>query len=96
MERVIEGVLSCGVNGVGLSIMDLVWGHQADPGVMMVLVVPVEEAAAEAFGILDAAEALGEPRLILQGLEVAFGERVVVRGMRSIVRASHPEACPWA
>jgi hypothetical protein len=27
---------------------------------------------------------------------VAFGERVVVRGMRSIVRASHPEACPWA
>ena len=44
-------------------------------------VVPVEEATAEAFGVLDAAKALGEGRLILEGLEVAFGERVVVGGI---------------
>ena len=87
----IEGVLSCGVNGVGLAVMHVVRRHQADPGVVMVLVVPVEEAAAEAFGVFDAAEALREPRLILQGLEVAFGERVVVGGMRAVVRAGDPE-----
>jgi hypothetical protein len=33
---------------------------------VMVLTVPIEKAAAEAFGILDAAEALREARLILQ------------------------------
>ena len=71
--------------------MHLVRGHQADAGVMMVLVVPVEEAAAEAPGVLDAAEALWEAWLIFQGLEVALGERVVVGCVRSVVRASDPE-----
>jgi hypothetical protein len=39
--------------------MHLVWRHEADTGVVMVLVVRIEEAAAEASGVLDAAEALG-------------------------------------
>ena len=79
MERTIECELTGGIDGVGLAIMHLIWGHQADPDVMMILVVPIEEASAEASGVLDAAEALGEPWLIFQGLEVAFGEWVVVR-----------------
>ena len=74
----IEGLLAGGMNGVGLAVMNLVRGHQTDPGVVMVLIVPVEELTAEAFGVLDAAETLWEARLILQCLEVAFGERVVV------------------
>jgi hypothetical protein len=41
---------------------------------VMVLVVPVEEGAAEASGILDAAEAFGKARLILQGLDMGFVE----------------------
>ena len=91
VERTIECELTGGIDGVGLAIMHLIWGHQADPDVMMILVVPVEEASAEASGVLDAAEALGEPWLILQGLEVAFGEWVVVRCVWPIVRAGHAE-----
>jgi hypothetical protein len=51
----IEGLLACGVDPIGLSVMHPVRGHEADPGVMMVLAVPVEERAAEGLGILDAA-----------------------------------------
>src|SRR5580658_6795835 len=55
-ERLIEGELARRVNGVDLSIVHLIRGHEADPGMMMVLVVPIEEAATETSGILDAAE----------------------------------------
>jgi len=79
------------MHGVDLAVMHLVRGHQADPAMVMVLVVPVEEGAAEASGILDAAEAFGKARLILQGLEMAFGERVVVGGVRPVMRAGDAE-----
>ena len=59
-ERVIKCVLACGVNGIGLTVVDLVRCHQADPGVVMALIVPIEKAAQKLFGILDAAEALGK------------------------------------
>ena len=75
------------MDGIRLAVVDLVRGHEADPGVMMILVVPVEELAAEGLGILDAAEPAGKARLVLQGFEVALGERVVVRGVRPVVRA---------
>jgi len=45
---------------------------------MMRLVVPVEEAAAEGAGIFDAAEALWKFGLVFECLEVAFGKGVVV------------------
>jgi hypothetical protein len=48
------------MNCIGLAVVHLVWSHQADPGVMMILIVPVEEATAEAFGVLNAAEVFGE------------------------------------
>src|SRR5277367_175470 len=90
-ERMIEGDLARRVNGVDLSVVYLIRGHQADPGVVMILVVPIEEAATETSGVLDAAEAFGKARLILQGLEVAFGERVVVGRVRTVVRTGHTE-----
>jgi hypothetical protein len=43
---------------------------------VMILVVPVKEASAEDFGIFDTAKTLGEARLILQCLEVAFRKRI--------------------
>ena len=61
--------MACGVNGVDLAVMHLVRGHQADARMMMILVVPVEEGTAEASGVLDAAEAFRETRLIFQGFE---------------------------
>src|SRR4051812_19779756 len=66
--------------------MDLIRCHQAEAGMMVVLVVPGEEAAAEVFGILDAAEPAGEFGLVLQGLEMGLGERVVVGGVGPAVR----------
>ncbi len=69
--------------------MHLVRRHEADAGVMLVLVVPVEERTTEAPGVLDAAEALRKVRLILQGFEVALGERVVVGGVGTVVRAGN-------
>jgi hypothetical protein len=53
---------------------------------MVLLVVPGKEVPTELLGVLDAAEALGKPRLILQGFEVAFRERVVVGGVRAAMR----------
>jgi len=55
VERAVEGELASRVNGVDLAVMHLIRGHQADPGMVMVLVVPVEEPATKAPGILDAA-----------------------------------------
>src|SRR5688500_18799918 len=57
-EGVIEGALSGGVDIVGLAVVNLVGRHEADPGMVVVLVVPGEEAAAEVLGVLKAAEAL--------------------------------------
>ena len=60
------------MNGVDLAVMHLIGGHQAEAGVVVILVIPVEEAAAEASGVLDAAEALREAWLVFEGLEAAF------------------------
>ena len=67
-EGVFESGLPGGVYGFGLTVMDLVGGHQADAAVVMILIVPVEEASAEVFGLLGGFEALWEFRLIFQGL----------------------------
>jgi hypothetical protein len=53
-------------------------GQQADPGVVVLHVVPVEEALAEGAGILDAAEPVREGGVVLEGLELALRVRVVV------------------
>jgi hypothetical protein len=91
------------VNSVDLTMVHLIRGHEADPGMVMVVVVPIEEAAAEGFGVFDAAKAFGEAGLILQGLEVAFGERVVPRlrrgrlldvcGRLCVGARHHPGSC---
>jgi hypothetical protein len=59
-----QDILTCGMDDAGLAEMHLVGRHQSDADVMVILVVPSEEAAAEGLGILDAAEALGELRLV--------------------------------
>ena len=90
-EGAVEGGLSGGMDGVGLTVVDLVWGHQAEAGVVMGLVVPGEERPAEPFRVLDAAEAARERRLVFEGFEVAFREWVVVGGMRPAVRLGDAE-----
>jgi len=48
----------------GLTVVDLVWRHQADATMVVILIIPIEEAAAEGLRILDAAEPLRKLGLI--------------------------------
>src|ERR1700737_2886903 len=73
-EGTVKGDLAGGVDFVGLTVVHLVGRHQADAGMVMVLIVPIEEAAAERFGVLNATEALRKLRLVFHGFEVAFRE----------------------
>jgi hypothetical protein len=91
VEGVIKGGLAGSVDCVGLAVMHLIGRHQADAGMVMLLIVPIEEAAAERLGILDAAEAPWKLRLVFHGFEVAFRERIVVGGVRSAVRFGDAE-----
>ena len=50
-ECVFEGLLSGLVDFVGLSVVDFVWRHQADAEMVVFGVVPLEEPAAEGFGV---------------------------------------------
>ncbi len=81
-RRIEERGIQCGLSGsidrFGLSVVDLVRRHQTDTGVMMVLVVPCEEPAAERARLLYGCEVLGKLGLIFQGFEMGFRERVIV------------------
>ena len=74
------------VNSIHLPEMHLIRRHQTDPGMVVILVVPIEESAAEVPGVLNAREPLRKPWLVFQVFEMALGERVVVGRMRPVVR----------
>jgi hypothetical protein len=56
----------------GAAGVDVGGGEQRDPAVVVLVVVPAEKALAEAAGILDGAEPVGEGRVVLEGLELAW------------------------
>jgi len=62
------------------------WSQHADAGVMVLVVVPVEELGAEAACVLDATKTLWEGGPVLQCLELGLREWVVVRDMRPGMR----------
>src|ERR1700686_5240124 len=90
-EGAIEGVLAGGVGCVGLTVMHLIGRHQTDTGMVMLLIVPIEESSTERLGILDAAEALWKLRLVFHGFEVAFRKGIVVGGVRPAVGSGDTE-----
>lgn len=87
------------VQGVGplleqlcsLAMVDRGRSHEADAGMAMLFVVPLEEALAVSAGFFDAAEALGEVRAVLQGLELRLREGVVVGDVGAAVGLGHIE-----
>ena len=84
-EGAVECDLAGGVDFVGLTVVHLVGRQQADAGMVVFLIVPGEEAAAERFGVLNAAKTLRKLRLVFHGFEVALRERIVIGGVRSAV-----------
>ena len=65
-------------HALGSMVMDIVRGEHRDPAMAMLDVVPREERSAEGDGGGDVVEAPREAGVILQGLELRLGERVVV------------------
>ena len=54
-------------------------------------VVAAEERATEGFGLALILEPSRKRGMVLQGLELGLGERIVIRHLRSAQRAGHPE-----
>jgi hypothetical protein len=88
-ERLVECSLTRGMNGIGPAVMHLVRCHQTDAGMVMVVVVQSKNRRQKLLASSMQPKLSGEGRLILQSLEVTFGERVVVAGEGSIVRSSY-------
>jgi len=63
----VESFLAGCVDLVGLTVVDLVWRHQADASMVVILIIPIEEAAAEGLRIFDAAEPLRKLGLASRG-----------------------------
>ena len=79
------------MDAVGLTKVDLVGCHQPNACVMMVLIIPGEETAAERAGFFDSFEPFGKLGLIFQRFEVGFRKRVVIRGVWTAVVFDHAE-----
>ena len=72
-------------------MMDIIGGEHRDPGMAVLGVVPGEERPAEGDGGGNVFEAAREAGVILQGLELRLGERVVVADLGAAQRAGDPE-----
>ena len=72
-----EGLAVC-ADGVVVAAVDAGGGVVADAGVAVVVVVVGEERVDEGPCVGEAGEAFGEPWCVFEGLELGFGERVVV------------------
>jgi hypothetical protein len=67
LEGAVEGFLAGCVDLAGLTVVDLVRRHQTDASMVMILIIPIEEAAAERLRVLDAAEPPRKPGLASRG-----------------------------
>ena len=54
-------------------------------------IVPTEERATKGLGLGLVVEPPGKRRMVLQGLELSLGERIVIRHLGSAQRAGHAE-----
>jgi hypothetical protein len=69
----IKDALALGVERLRLAVVDDGGGHEADPGVAVGVVVPVEELPAERPGLVDVLEAVGDLRPVFQRLRGVEG-----------------------
>ncbi len=62
---------------VGLAVVDIFGCQHGDAGVTVLGVVPDKERPAEGDSVLDRAKPIGKARVILEGLELGFGEGIM-------------------
>src|SRR5581483_8045078 len=87
----VEDDLACRGLGVGAAHVDVGGGQQGDAGVVMVVVVVIEEAVDEGSSLGDVGEAFREGGRVLEGLEVRFAVGVVVGLVGPAVGLQHAE-----
>jgi hypothetical protein len=68
-------------DGLATAMVHIGRGKQRDPAVVVLVVIPAEEALAEGAGVVDRAEPVGERRVVFEGLELSLGVGVVVGDM---------------
>ena len=83
-----EHRLSGGLHHVGVALVDRGRGQQAQAPVVMLVVLPMKELRAEVQAVFVAGEAVRELGPVLQCLELALRERVVVGDVRPAVGRS--------
>ena len=76
---------------LGQPIVNHLGGHQADSRMVVLGVIPAEEALAKSPGIFQAAEPLRKVRPVFQGFELSFRIGVVIAGMGPAVGLGHPQ-----
>ena len=86
-----EDVGACGVARVSQLVMHVEGGVQPEPAVEMFGVVPPKEVHAVRAGVFERPKARGEIRAILEGLELRFRIRIVVRDGGARMRQGHAE-----
>ncbi len=84
-------MLSPGEHRVGSAMVDIIGGQHGDAAMAVFGVVPREERPAKSDGRVDAGETAGESRVVLQGLELRLGERIVIGDLGAAQRARDPE-----
>lgn len=84
-------LLACKLDGRGQAVMNAVRGVQSDSRMMVCVIVPSEERAAETAGVLDRTEALRKLRPVLHSAKLRFRERVVIRNIGSRMRFGDAE-----
>src|SRR6266446_1549369 len=88
-----EDLPSLLANAIGQAVVDDGGGEESQGAVVVVIVVPGEEHVAEGTSVLDGPEAVWEAGPVLHGLELGFGEGIVVGDLGTAVGLDHSEIC---
>lgn len=80
-------------HSLGPAIVDIRRSQECHTGVVMLVVVPVEEILGPPASILLAAEPFWVIRAVLQSLELGFGVLVIVGNVRPGVGFGHTQVC---
>lgn len=71
-ESGIQDDLTMGQDVSGLTVVDHGGGHQAQAGMVVLMVVPLKEGLAKTAGVFDGAEAIRKTRPVFKGAELTF------------------------
>jgi hypothetical protein len=91
LEGPIKRFLASGVDLLRAAFVNVCGRHHPDAAVPVLMVVPMEVAAAEAPRIVDGTESIREARAVFEGLELRFRVRVVIGNVRPAVALRDPK-----